>query len=250
MRRHALLRKLHDLMQPRHYLEIGVRSGLSLSLSRTRSIAVDPFYNVTSELHCDVHLVRSTSDEFFARKHPLAHFDEPVIDLAFIDGMHLAEFALRAFINVERYCAPGSVIVVDDVLPRTVVEAGRTRAERGAWAGDVYKMIDALRTHRPHLVVLELDTSPTGTLVVLLPDPQDRGLLTQYDDLVSSFVTPDPQSVPEWARRRTRAIDPRKLLEAPVWDDVRRLRQLPPAQSREQLSRVFAAAGLSTPRES
>src|SRR5256885_12302956 len=33
------------------------------------------------------------------------------VDLAFIDGMHLFEFALRDFVNLERYCAPGSTIL-------------------------------------------------------------------------------------------------------------------------------------------
>ncbi|MGZ8742017.1 MAG: class I SAM-dependent methyltransferase, partial [Nocardioides sp.] len=89
MLRHELLKNLHELLKPRTYFEIGVNYGSSLTLSRTRTVAVDPFYKVTREVQCDVHLVRATSDEFFARKHPLAHFDEPVIDLAFIDGMHL-----------------------------------------------------------------------------------------------------------------------------------------------------------------
>ena len=29
----------------------------------------------------------------------------PTLDLVFIDGMHLFEYALRDFMNVERYCA-------------------------------------------------------------------------------------------------------------------------------------------------
>jgi hypothetical protein len=138
--RHELLKNLHRLLQPRTYLEIGVRKGKSLTLSRTRTIAIDPFFEIDREVLCDLHLVRTTSDEFFARRHPLAHFDEPTIDLAFIDGMHLAEYAFRDVINVERYCHPGSVIVIDDMLPRSVEEAGRTRrgaAANGARAGDV-----------------------------------------------------------------------------------------------------------------
>jgi predicted O-methyltransferase YrrM len=125
--RHELLKHLHQLVQPRNYLEIGVRKGASLALSRARTVAVDPFYEIEREILCDLHLVRTTSDEFFARRHPLAHFDEPVVDLAFIDGMHLSEYALRDVINVERYCHAGSVIVIDDMLPRGIEEAGRTR---------------------------------------------------------------------------------------------------------------------------
>ena len=117
MRRHKLLRGLHEVLQPRTYFEIGVRNGLSLELSRAQSVAVDPFYNLTREVRCDVHLVRTTSDEFFNRRHPFAHFAGQPVDLAFIDGMHLSEFALRDFINTEKFCHAGSVVVFDDSRP-------------------------------------------------------------------------------------------------------------------------------------
>ena len=42
MFRHELLKHLHALVQPRNYLEIGVRKGASLALSRARTIAIDP----------------------------------------------------------------------------------------------------------------------------------------------------------------------------------------------------------------
>jgi hypothetical protein len=249
VRKHQLLRGIHECLQPRTYFEIGVRKGVSLGLSRVPSVGVDPFYVVTDELHCDVHLVRTTSDEFFARKHPFAHFEQPVVDLAFIDGMHLAEFALRDFINTERYCHPSSVIVIDDVLPRTVVEAGRGRsgsAVGGAWAGDVYKIIEVMRRSRPDLVVLEMDTLPTGTLVILLPDPTDRALAAAYDAAVPEMVVPDPQDVPDQILSRTHAGDPETLLAAPIWDALRGARSLSRADARDQVQEALAAAGLTT----
>ena len=252
LRRHQLLRALHDQLQPRTYFEIGVRKGKSLELSRVPSVGVDPFFVLTHEIHCDVHLVRTTSDEFFARRHPFAHFDEPVVDLAFIDGMHLAEFALRDLINTERWCHPASVIVIDDMLPRNVVEAGRGRtgsAIGGAWAGDVYKMIDILREHRPDLVVLEVDTEPTGTVVVLLPDPSDTRLAAAYEAAVPGMVVPDPQSVPEWCLTRSRAIAPETLLEAPIWDELRKARTRPNDEARQTLRALYDQAGLATARE-
>jgi hypothetical protein len=222
-----------------------------MTRSRTRSIGVDPAFRIQRELLCDVHLVRATSDEFFAREHPLAHFDEPVADLAFIDGMHLAEYALRDFINTERYTHAASVIVIDDMLPRTVEEADRDRSRpraESAWAGDVYKLIEPLRELRPDLVCLEVDTTPTGTVVVLLPDPTSSTLLTAYDDLVEAFVVPDPQPVPEEILNRSRAVDPEKLLAAPIWGEFRRLRELDDAEARPAVSRLLAEAGLATPR--
>ncbi len=118
MRRHELLRQLHALLSPRTYFEIGVSNGASLTLSRTRSLGVDPYYAVKRGVQCDLKLVRETSDEFFASVDPFAHFGGQPFDLAFIDGMHLAEYALRDFINTERHAHPASVIVLDDMLPR------------------------------------------------------------------------------------------------------------------------------------
>ena len=250
--KHQLLQGLHEQLRPRTYFEIGVRKGKSLALSRTVSVGVDPYYVVDHELHCDLHLVRATSDEFFARRHPFAHFREPLVDLAFIDGMHLSEFALRDFINTERYCHAGSVIVLDDVLPRNVLEAGRGRvgsATKGAWAGDVYKIIDVLRTHRPDLIVVEVATKPTGTLVVLLPDPENRVLAAEYDALVPELVVPDPQVVPEWSLTRSRAMEPGELLTSPIWEEVRRLRDRRGDVPREALASAYAQAGFANPQE-
>jgi hypothetical protein len=224
---------------------------LSMTLSRTRSIGVDPAFHIKRELLCDLHLVRATSDEFFAREHPLAHFDEPVVDLAFIDGMHLAEYALRDFINTERFTHAASVIVLDDMLPRSMEEADRDQARPRAvraWAGDVYKLLDALRDIRPDLVCLHVDTQPTGTAVVLLPDPGASALLTAYDDLVADYVVPDPQRVPDEILSRSRAIDPEKLLAAPIWAHLRRLREHDDVVARPKVRSLLADAGLATAR--
>jgi len=247
VRRHQLLKSLHELLQPRSYFEIGVSTGLSMRLSRTKSVGVDPFFTIEKELHCDLHLVRSSSDEFFARRHPFAHFDEPVIDLAFIDGMHLSEYALRDVINTERHTRSTSVIVIDDMLPREVPEAARARVTR-AWTGDVYKMIAAFEAYRPDLVCLQVNTTPTGTAVLLLPDPSSTALAERYDALVEEFVVPDPQVVPQPILDRTRAIEPERLLEAPIWEDLRRLRSVPDPVARPQVRALLETAGLLGPQ--
>jgi len=226
-----------------------VSTGSSMTLSRTRSIGVDPAFHIKRELLCDLHLVRTTSDEFFAREHPLAHFDQPVVDLAFIDGMHLAEYALRDFINTERFTHATSVIVLDDMLPRSAEEADREQDRpraRKAWAGDVFKILDPLRDLRPDLVTLRVDTEPTGTAVVLLPDPADSALLDAYDELVPRFVSPDPQEVPPDILNRSGAINPRQLLQSRIWSDLRRLRGLDDAVARPQVRSLLASAGLAS----
>lgn len=244
MRRHDLLAELHRLLSPRTYLEIGVNVGGSMTLSRTRSIGIDPYYAVDREIRCDVHLVRTSSDEFFARQHPLAHFDEPLIDLAFIDGMHLAEYAFRDFVNVERFCHAGSVVVIDDMLPRDVPEARRDRSVRSgkpAWAGDVYKVLDTLRERRPDLVCLEVDTAPTGVVVVLDLDAASTVLVEAADDVVESYVTPDPQDVPAEIMDRSRAHDPRALLDLPVWGELAAARTLPADEARTRVAEAVAS---------
>jgi hypothetical protein len=94
------------------------------------------------------------------------------------------------------------------------------------------------------LVLLELDTTPTGTLVVLLPDPTDATLAEAYDELVGKLVVPDPQLVPDWSLTRSRAIDPRALLDARIWDAIREVRECGHEEAREVLSAVYAKAGL------
>lgn len=223
MNRHQFLAALHKVLRPRTYLEIGVDDGKSLTLSRVPSIAIDPAFRVTREIATDVQLARVTSDEFFARRDPLAHLPRPCLDLAFIDGMHLAEFALRDFMNIERFCEPGSVIVLDDMLSRNIDEAARDR-HTGPWTGDVYKVMTALRTHRPDLVSLEVNTVGSGVGLVLLPDPSSTALAGVYDQLVGEMVVPDPQDVPVEVLTRSRAINPQAVIDSPFWAQFVHLR--------------------------
>jgi predicted O-methyltransferase YrrM len=217
MQRHEFLREIHRRMRPKTYLEIGVSTGASLRLSRSRSIGIDPAFSITHPIRCNLALYKTTSDEYFARDNALDHFRGKSIDLAFIDGMHLAEYALRDFINVERATDWKSVIVFDDMLPRTVDEAARERVGK-FWAGDVYKVMLTLREHRPDLVLLPVDTAPTGVLMVLNPDATDTTLSNAYDDLERQYVVPDPQHVPDDVLTRSCAFAPEDVLSAPFWD--------------------------------
>ncbi|WP_067440296.1 class I SAM-dependent methyltransferase [Nocardioides jensenii] len=223
MNRHAFLAGLHDVVRPRTYLETGVQIGQSLQLSRVPSIGIDPEFSITREIQADVQLARTSSDEFFARKDPLAHLPIPVVDLSFIDGMHLAEYALRDFLAVERFTTPASVVLFDDTLPLNVPMANRKRATT-AWTGDVYKAAAALRELRPDLVVLDIDTTVTGTTLVLCPDASRDGVLDGYDDWLESAVTPDPQPVPQQILNRTNVVDPERVLASAGWSRLVQLR--------------------------
>lgn len=245
MDRHGFLRQLHRVYKPRNYLEIGVNDGRSLALSRVPSVAVDPAFKVVKAISCDVHLVRATSDDFFSRKDPLLHLRpqrnpfralarkdplglfgaDPKLDLSFIDGMHLFEFALRDFMNVERHARWSSVIVLDDMLPRNVDEAARDR-HTDAWTGDVYKVATVLRRFRPDLVVVEVDTQPTGVVLIFGADPTSTVLKDDYDKIIEEFVVPDPQAVPEEVMVRKNAVAPETVLAADFWRPLARARDL------------------------
>jgi hypothetical protein len=233
---------VHARLAPSYYLEIGVRNGVSLSLARCRRVGIDPAFSLTAELDGDVALFRTTSDEYFNRPDPLAATGGHPFDLAFIDGLHLFEFALRDFINTERHCTPRSVIVFDDVLPRSVDEAARVRHTR-SWTGDVYPVIEVLARYRPDLTVVPVGTRPTGLLVVLGLDPSSTVLTDAYDKIMAEFRRPDPQPVPPELLDRLAIVPPQRVLDAPFWQVLRDApAESTPAQLRAALDDSLATA--------
>ena len=110
------LKIIHRELLPGNYVEIGCRQGRSLSLATCQSIAIDPDFEITFQLEAPTRIFRMTSDQFFSR-YDLKQLLCGPVDLAFIDGMHKAEFALRDFLNLEKSGHAGTVILLDDVLP-------------------------------------------------------------------------------------------------------------------------------------
>jgi hypothetical protein len=212
----TFLRSVHDQLKPERYLEIGVRVGNSLALSRCRSVGIDPLFEIVTELNCDLTLIRTTSDEYFARDEPLAPTGGKPFDLAFIDGLHLFEFALRDFMNTERHSSSRGVVIFDDVLPRNVDEAARDRHTR-AWTGDVYVVLEVLARYRPDLTVMIVGTQPTGLLLVSGLDPGSTVLADNYDAIMAEYRRPDPQPVPAALLDRLIALDPQRVLDCELW---------------------------------
>lgn len=192
-----LLRRLHAVRGPRTYLEIGTAAGKTLALARCASIAIDPRFRLAGGARRDrqtCHLFEMTSDAFFAAQNPSALFGRPV-DLAFIDGMHRFEFALRDFMNVEPHCRPDSLIVLHDCLPVDAYMAradprdrsGAARAHYpGAWAGDTWKALWVLQRYRPDLGIFAFDAPPSGLVVVTHLDPASGRLRRHYDDAIAA----------------------------------------------------------------
>ena len=233
MNARAMFDGLHRVFRPRTYTEIGVSKGGSLARSRAKSIGVDPAFAITAELNCHIRLFRETSDDFFARPDAFAHFDGAPVDFAYIDGMHLSEFALRDFKNIEKRMARTGLVALDDMLPRNALEAARDR-RTGPWTGDVYKLHRVLETYRPDLTLIPVNVHPTGTYLVFGLDPDSTVLDEHYDEIETTLLTPDPQVVDqEWLERRS-AVDPEALLELDVWERLIQLREGDP--SRDELA--------------
>lgn len=195
-----VLRRLHQELSPALYLEIGVRFGASLSLARGAAIGVDPAPEIKFDLPATAKIFSATSDDFFASPEGAV---SP--DLAFIDGMHHFEYALRDFMNIERRAAPGAVVLVDDIFPNHPAQADRER-RTASWTGDIWRLVEILRNHRPDLFLLALDTSPTGLLLVAGLDPANRVLWDLYNPVVRQMISlPGP---PQAVLERKGAVDP------------------------------------------
>jgi hypothetical protein len=232
---HEFMAQVHRLLRPDTYLEIGVRHGESLELADCTSVAIDPAVQLTVELAGNVSLFEQTSDEYFARPDALAPFGGRPASLALIDGMHLVDYVLRDFINVERHARWSTVVVIDDVLPRRSVEATRERSTR-FWTGDVYKIVAILRKTRPDLVCVEVDTSPTGVLLVLGLDPQSTVLGDRYDKLARRALRRGIKpGVPRRVLERRGVLDHEAVLGASFWSLLRDKRDLPPGEGRALL---------------
>ena len=175
-------------------------------------MGIDPAYAIQAELDGDVALFRTTSDEYFSRPDPLAATRGVPFDLAFIDGLHLFEFALRDFIFAERHSSARGMIIFDDVLPRTVDEAARER-HTGPWTGDVFWILETLAQYRPELMVVPLNTLPTGLLVVTGLDPTNTVLADNFEQILAEFRQPDPQPVPSEILDRSTVVAPERFLE-------------------------------------
>jgi hypothetical protein len=188
----ALLRRLHDHLQPRTYVEIGVFRGKSMQLVRPGTVAlgVDPEPKPDAPLPPNVRLFAETSDRFFAQRDVRAELGGLPVDLAFIDGMHHFEFALRDFMNLERVCAPGSTILLHDCFPCHESVARRERATT-FWTGDIWRVVVLLKKYRPDLAVHTIAAPPSGLCVVRNLDPGSRVIAERLDELCAEFMALD-----------------------------------------------------------
>ncbi len=186
-----LLKRLHEILQPRAYLEIGVETGATLGFAKAaeRAVGVDPDASLLQpELvpPC-ARVFTMTSDDFFAQHSRESVFGDARLDLALIDGMHLFEYALRDFIHVEAWSQATGVIVLHDCVPLSPLTATRER-QSNLWVGDVWKVVSVLREYRPELSVKIVKTAPSGLCIVRGLNPASRVLSERLDEIVARFM--------------------------------------------------------------
>ncbi len=201
--KHAALAQFHKILKPKFYFEIGVQTGKSLQVSKCKALGIDPMPRLSKELEINMELLKVSSDDFF-KNYAQEHLSESP-DLVFIDGMHLFEYALRDFINVEKYASKNTMVVIDDIYPGHQAQANRDRSTR-AWTGDVWKILAILKKHRKDLVITTLDIYPTGLLIIQNLDKKNDVLNEKYDYLVQKYIN-KKINVKKYIERKN-ALDP------------------------------------------
>lgn len=177
------------------YLEIGSRTGDSISKIDCSYVAVDPEFNITAPVFnqsSQMLFFQQTSDDFFASK--MLEKMDWVPDLAFIDGMHIFEFALRDFMNAEKTMQPDGVICIHDICPFNYEMTSRDVGSLdriSAWTGDVWKVVLALLETRKDLQVEVVAAARTGLACISKLDPTNTALEDSYEDLLRKYTDID-----------------------------------------------------------
>jgi hypothetical protein len=184
--KHEVLAACQRQLEPALYLEIGVDAGISLATARGPAIGLDPRPRLKLVKPPGPHarLLTTSSDAFF--RDQAERWLQPRPELAFIDGMHLFEFALRDFRHIERHASPSTLVVIDDIFPGHPAQAERRRRTK-AWTGDIWKLHQILRATRPDLTLLALNAHTTGLLLIAGLDPENRVLWHQEPALVTRY---------------------------------------------------------------
>lgn len=189
---YEVLPRIHSFLKPQTYVEIGIRNGQSFALAKTAtaSVGIDPAPDLKFALRPGARVFAMTSDTFFAQHNLANELGRDSVDLAFIDGMHLFEFALRDFVNLEKFSGPASTILVHDAYPVDRVTAARERTTQ-IWSGDVWKLILCLKKYRPDLRISTVDVPPTGLAIIRGLDRSSTALSSRLDGLCEEFIACD-----------------------------------------------------------
>jgi hypothetical protein len=191
IRYRKFLGTLHQNVTVDWYLEVGCRQGHSLAHSRSKSIAVDPFFRMETNVINEkpvFHTFQMTSDAFFGSG--FLEKNDIRLGLSFLDGMHLFEYLLRDFIATERNSLENGFIMLHDCCPfdSDMTTRDLDNLPPGAWTGDVWKLIPILQQYRPDLTMTVLGCKPSGLVIINGLNPDDDTLTRNYDKIVADHV--------------------------------------------------------------
>ena len=185
-----VLKWVHRIVQPSLYIEIGVSRGDSLktTLPTTRLIGIDPSTKWTKEWTANprANIFNMTSDEFFARVQSGAIPGVHGFSLAFVDGLHTYDQALRDFINLEKISSPESVVMFHDCIPLDEISARNPRAAQ-FYTGDIWKTLLILVRYRPDLRICIIPTWPSGLVLVTGLDSKSDVLHEKFSSIVDQY---------------------------------------------------------------
>lgn len=183
-----MLARLHEIIAPDWYLEVGTFRGKSLHLASSNFVAVDPSFMFNDPISNrdakEMHLFQRTSDEFFASG--FCERNGITFDLAFLDGLHHYDCLLRDFMNAEKLMSRSGTIVLHDCCPSTVEMTAREQC-KGFWTGDVWKTLMILQQYRPDLDIKVAACRPTGLAIVRNLDPKSELLDERYEDIIAEY---------------------------------------------------------------
>ena len=215
-----LLTRIHQALKPRTYVEIGVGNGASLkrTLPSTLCVGLDPALHQAKDLPPHARVIATTSNAFFAGADVAGALGFTQIALAFIDGMHLFEYALDDFCHLERHMAPDGTILLHDCIPFDQTTSHRERATR-FWTGDVWRLLPALRKFRPELDITVVECAPSGLAIVRNLNPLSRLLQERRGDVLAFGQTLDFRNGAHTGAVRRVENDWRKV--APLFERAR-----------------------------
>lgn len=181
-----VLKWVHLTLRPSLYVEIGVNYGESLqnTLPVTKSIGIDPTPKCSSRPN--VAIFTMTSDEFFEKVQAGVIRGVHSFSLAFIDGLHTYDQALRDFINLEKISSPESVIMLHDCIPLDEISASNPRSSH-FYTGDVWKTLLIIVRNRPDLRICIVPTWPSGLVLISGLNSKSGVLNEKFSTLVDQY---------------------------------------------------------------
>ena len=112
--------------------------------------------------------------------------------LAFIDGMHLFEYALRDFINLSKISSEKALFLFHDTIPsshKMTTRDNDTLGRNEAWTGDIWKLVPILMDAGMKDNVHLLTSAPTGLLAILNPEKKLIAELEKnYDEICAKWL--------------------------------------------------------------